>query len=481
MAGITSYGAYIPWLRIDRKIIFSAMGWLNPGTYMAGEKAVANYDEDSITMAVAAATDALKGTDPTTVDGLYLATTTSPFKERQDATIVSAAIGLGDNIRTADFTDSTKAGTTALLAACDAVKAGSAKSVMVAAADSRLGKSGSSQEMTYGDGAAALLVGDSNVIATLQGSYTLSCDFTDHWRADGDRYDRSWEDRWIRDEGYTKLIPGAISGLLKKYNLDTKSFAKIVYSCPYPREHAGIGKALGIAPEQLQPLLLEGVGDTGTASSLMMLVAALEEAKPGDKILVANYGFGCEALFLEVTPEIEKVRDRRGIKGHLSVKNALPNYEKYASFRNLTQIEKGIRGDEIAFTQLSTLWRERKAITGLYGSKCKACGTPMYPPQRVCVKPDCGVIDDMEPYRFADKKATLFTYTGDNLAFSPSPPGIYGMVNFDGGGRYWFDVTDCDLDSVKVDMPVEMTFRKKYVDPGRGIHGYFWKISPIRQ
>ena len=83
-------------------------------------------------------------------------------------------------------------------------------------------------------------------------------------------------------------------------------------------------------------------------------------------------------------------------------------------------------------------------------------------------------------YRFSDRKATLFTYTGDVLAFSPSPPAIYGMVNFDGGGRWMFDITDTDLDSVKVGMPVEMSYRRKYHDVKRGIHAYYWKATPIR-
>ena len=111
--------------------------------------------------------------------------------------------------------------------------------------------------------------------------------------------------------------------------------------------------------------------------------------------------------------------------------------------------------------------------------KCKKCGTPQFPAQIVCVKPDCGAIGEMEDYSFSDKKATLFTYTGDMLAFSMNPPAIYGIVDFEGGGRYWFDMTDADQEDVKVDMPVEMSFRKKYVDENTGIHGYFWKTVPV--
>ncbi len=478
MVGITSYGAYIPWLRINRKTISSAMGWFNPGA-LPGEKAVANYDEDTITMAVAAGIDCLNGFEREKTDGLYFATTTSPFKERQGAGIIATVLDLHPDIRTADFTDSTKAGTTALLSAFDAVKSGSAKNMVLCTSDCRMEKAGSSQEQMYGDGAAALLIGDTNIIASVEGSYSDFYDFMGHWRAASDKFDRAWEDRWIRDEGYVKMIPEAIAGLLKKYELNIKNFTKVIYPCPYAREHAAIGKVLGADPSQIQDTMFTSIGDTGTAHPLMMLVAALEEAKPGDKILVASFGNGCDVLFLQVTEEIKKLGERRGIKKHLAQKKELDSYEKYVSFsNNVIQIEKGLRGEDIPSTQVSAMWRERRSLLALCGCKCKRCGTPQYPYQRVCVKPDCGAIDEMEDYHFSDKGGVLFTYTGDNLAFSESPPEMYGVVNFEGGGRYWFDLADCELDSLKVGMPVEMSFRRRYVDEAHGICGYFWKATP---
>ena len=480
MVGITSYGAYIPWLRINRKTIASAMGWFNTAA-LPGEKAVANYDEDSLTMAEAAGMDCLNNFEREKVEGLYFATTTSPHKERQDAGVLATALDLRSDIRTADFTNSLKAGTSALLSAYDAIKAGSARSIMLCASDCRLGKLGSPQELSFGDGAAALLLGDSEVIASLEGFYSVSYDFMDHWMAEGDKFDRVWEDRFVRDEGYTKFIPEAISGLLKKYGLGSKDIAKVVYPSLYLREHAAIGKKLGFEPQQIQQEMLTTVGDTGVAFPLMMFVAALDDAKPGDKILLASYGNGSDVLLFQVTQEIGKMRDRKGVKKHLALKKELTNYEKYVTFRNIVPIEKGIRGDEIPIPQNSALWRDRKAVLALCGSRCKRCGTPQFPPQRVCVKPDCGATDEMEDYRFSDKKCHLFTYTGDSLAFTVNPPAIYGMMDFDGGGRYWFDLTDCDLDSLKVGMPLQMTFRRKYFNEARGFPFYFWKATPVRE
>lgn len=480
MVGIISYGAYIPRYRLNRKTILKAMGWFN-AVGLPGEKAVANYDEDSITMAVAAATNCLRGFNREEIDGLYFATTTAPYKEGHNAGIIANALNLRNNIRTADFTSTTKSGTSALLAASEAIKARSIQKALVCVADNRLGKMGSTQEYLFGDGAAAFLVGEEGVIAKIEDSYSLSLNFIDHRRTQKDLFDRSWEDRWIRDEGYLKFIPQLISELLQKCNLSAENITKLIYTCPYAREHADIGKKLGIASEKLQNNLIAEMGDTGSAYALIMLIAALEEAKPNDKLLVANYGSGGDALCFTITENITGMADRKGVKAYLSAKKELDSYEKYTVFRNIVPLEVGIRGEEIAFTQLSTLFRERKNVISLCGSKCKKCGTPQYPAQRICVNPNCETVDQMEEYCFSDKKACLFTYTGDSLAASLNPPAIYGIVDFEGGGRFMFDITDCELDSLKVGMPLQMSFRRKYADESRGVYGYYWKTVPLKE
>ena len=126
----------------------------------------------------------------------------------------------------------------------------------------------------------------------------------------------------------------------------------------------------------------------GSADPLMHFVKALEEAKVGDQIAVVGYGSGADALLFEVTDEIDKIRDtRRGIGKHLANKRELNSYQKMASFRELLPTEKGIRGDSIAFTAFSEMWRSRRQILGLCGSLYKACGVPQYPVQKVCANP----------------------------------------------------------------------------------------------
>lgn len=475
--GIVSYGVYIPRYRISRKTISEAMGWLSPGA-LPGEKAVSNYDEDSLTMAVAAGMDCLKGTDLVNIDGVYFATTTFPYLERESAAIITTALDLRSDIRTADFANSLKSWTTAVLSACDSIRAQGVDNMLVCASDCRLSKPGSPQEMIFGNGAAAVLLARNGVIASLEGSYSVSYDFPDYRRAEHDEFVRAVEERFIREEGYTKFIPEAISGLLKNYKLEAKHFAKVAYPCLNLREYAAIGRRLGFEPSQMQEPLLTAVGELGTASPSILLVAMLEEAKPGDNILLVSYGNGAEALFFKVTEEIERVRDRGRLKKYLASKKELASYEKYLAFRGVLPVEVG--GEDVATTQLPLTWRERKAVLALNGSRCRRCGTPQYPPQRICVNPDCGAVDEMENYRFSDKKGTLFSYTEDHTAASINPPLFYGMVDFDGGGRFVFELTDCESGSLKVGMPVEMSFRRKYVDKLRGIYGYVWKAMPVR-
>lgn len=483
MVGITSYGAYIPLHRISRDVFYKEWG----GVPIPGERSVANFDEDSVTMAIESAIDCVKGINPQKVDGLFFATTTSPYKEKLCASIMATALDMRRDIRTMDVTGTLRVGTTAIAAALDAIKGGSAKSILVTAGETRMGAPSGDFEQSVGDGGAALLLGDDGVIATIEGSYSISDDFSGMWRADGDAFIRAWEDRMVYDKGYSAILPEAISGLMKKYNLSPGDFAKVVYDAPLDvRRHAGVAARLKFDGAMVQDPMFVNVGNTGAALAMMMLVAALEEAKPGDKILFASYGNGADAFYLQVTPEIEKVRDRRGIKDHLASKRVLDNYGTYLRWRKLLTLERARRPEQPP-TSIAAQWRDSRIILGLWGVKCKACGTPQYSqgaglagatPIRICV--DCQAKDQFEDYCFRDKKAKVFSFTHDNLADSADPPATVTVVDFEGGGRGVFDMTDRNPEEVKVGIPVEMTFRKLFHDPGRGIHNYFWKTRPIR-
>ena len=482
MVGITAYGAYIPKRRLSRMAVIQSMAWLAPGlmTAAAGERSMCNWDEDAMTMAVAAARDCVTGMDRSAINASYLASTSLPFKERQNSGILTTALNLPEEgLVTADFTASLKSGTTALLTAIDAVRGEGKDNVLVTASDARETKSAWFFEMWYGDGAASLLLGKDNVIAEFKGAHSVSCDFVPSFRGAKMQFDYGWEERWIRDEGFTKIIPAAINGLLEKCGLSIDDISKVVYPCHLSkRVHQSIAKPLKAAPEKIQDNLAEVVGDTGAAQSLLMFVSALEEAKPGDKIVVASFGQGCDALLFEVTDNIKKLPARNGVKGSLANRKEEAQYSKFQKFRDLVNVEMGIRAEANKQTALSALWRYRKQVLGLVGGECTKCGTPQYPKMRICVNPSCGAVDSQVEHEFADKTGSIKSYTGDMLAVSVDPPAIYGLVQFEGGGRALLDFTDCDLTDVKVGQPVKMSFRIKYYDAPRDFHGYYWKAVP---
>jgi len=485
MTGIVAYGAYIPRLRLSRLAIYQAMGWFAPALIMVaqGERSMCNFDEDSLTMAVAAARDCLTGMDKKAVDAAYLCSTTLPFADRQNAGVMTTTLNLRDDILTADITSSQRAGTTGLIAALDAVRAGSRRQVLLTATDKRETKAAYFYEMWFGDGAASLLVGDGaeNVIAEFLGSYSVTHDFVDHYRGADRHYDYMWEERWVREEGYAKFIPQAVQGLLKKLDLTMQDVSKLVFPCLFKAEHRTIAKGLGAAPAQLIDTMHDVCGETGAAHPLLMLTAALEAAKPGDLIVVAGFGQGCDALAFRVTENITKLPPRQGFKGALADKKTTDNYMKFLKFRELIQPEMGIRAEAPTQTAMTALWRNRRMLTGLVGGKCRVCGTPQFPRQDYCVNPACCAHQSQDDYEFADVPAQILSFTGDLLAVSVDPPAVYGTVQFAGGGRFLADFTDCDAQEVRVGLPVKMAFRRRFTDNERGFAGYFWKAIPQPQ
>jgi len=271
-----------------------------------------------------------------------------------------------------------------------------------------------------------------------------------------------------------------INSLLTKCGLHINDITKIAYPPLSTRDHKAVTKRLGLEPDKVVPHLLESIGNTGTAHPLIMLATALENANPGDKILVVSYGSGGDALLFEVTKEIENLKNRNKLKTNLNYKAQFEHYTQYLSFKGMLQKEIGIRGEEVSPTSLTLSWREQNAVLKLTGSKCKACKTPQFPRETVCINPECGAVDQMEDYPFFDKTGQLFTYTADHLAYTDDPPSLYGIVDFDKGGRFWFDLTDCNTQSLEVGLPVQMTFRKRYSDTARCITGYFWKAMPFK-
>ena len=478
MAGITSFGAYIPRLRLPRMEIYRNLGWYAPATVTVaqGERSFCNFDEDTLTMAVEAARDALEGKDRAAVRSVLLASTTLPFADRSNATVLKEALVLSDQVSTQDLGGSLRASTGALRLALQS--AGADGEVLVAASDRRLSRPGSFYEMWYGDGAAAVTVGNKDVVAELVAEHNLSVDFVDHFRASDQRFDYTWEERWVRDEGISKIIPQAISELLQKAGVGPEKIRFLAFPCIFSGEHRALAKRMGFSPESLVPNLHEQCGDCGTAHPFLLFVYALERARPGDLVLLCGWGQGADAFLFRVTEKIEELPARRGLKGSLERKKTVESYTRFLLYRDLLEADRGIRGEDNPRTALSVLWRERKMLHGLVGGRCKKCGTVQFPLMDVCVNPDCRAHHSQEPHPLSESPARILSFTGDYLVFTPDPPAIYGMIEFAGGGRMLADFSDCELSDLKVGGRLRMYFRRRYQDKQRGFSGYFWKAVP---
>jgi hydroxymethylglutaryl-CoA synthase len=471
--GILSVGAYVPRTRLQRKAIGAANGWFNPGLrgLAKGERAICNWDEDSITMAVEAARDCLVDTDRGTLRQVVLASTTHPFDDRQNATVVATALHLPAALRTADAAGSLRAGTGALIAALEGTDR-----TLVVAADARKSKAGSTQEMQYGDGAAAMLVGEGAPIARLLGAHTESVDFVHQYRMHDRETDYGWEERWIRDEGYLKIVPRAVSALLGRLAVEPGSIAHFCMPATLARVGGAVARACRLPEASVRDTLGAVCGDTGAAHPLLMLAAALEEARPGDRILVAGFGEGCDVLLLEAVAPI----GRGGVSAALARRREDANYMRWLSFNGKVDLERGMRAEVDKATALTVLYRNRDMIQGLVGGRCRACGTVQYPRQRYCVNPECNALDSQDDYLFSERTGQVMSYTADALTYSPDPPTYFGMVQFDGGGRMLMDFTDIEAGAVEVGLPVRMMFRIKDADANRGFVRYFWKAAPAR-
>jgi 3-hydroxy-3-methylglutaryl CoA synthase len=481
MLGIVAYGAYIPRLRLSRKAVVQANAWYAPqfAAKSKGTRAVANWDEDSITMAVAAARDCLgSDADRLRIRGLYLASCTVPFAERSNAGIVSEALLLDESIDALDITGSPRAALSALTTALAKVSAAGPQ--LVLAADLRHTRAASAQELEFGEGAAALLVGIDGVIAEYLGGGTLSVDFVDHFRVVDAEIDYAWEERWVRDEGIGKLMPRAIAAALADSGLDAASVDHFIFPSTISKLDAQLASSCGIRSDAVVDNLAGGIGDTGTAHALLMLAHTLERARPGQVILLSQFGSGAQALVFRVTAAVAAFRPVKGVGAWIARGVEETSYTKFLAFRQQLALERGMRGEQDKKTALSTLYRHRRAILGFVAGRCSITGEVHFPPSRISYTPGAPALDTQEPYPLAERQGTVLSWSAEYLSYYPSPPQYYGQVDFDGGGRVLMEFVDVSRGDIESGTRVEMVFRIKDFDERRGFVRYFWKATPIR-
>lgn len=471
--GIKSLGVYLPYYYMARETISAA--WETKGP--KGKKSVANVDEDAVTMAVEAAVDCFRFADRKDVTSLYFASTTAPYAEKAHSALIAVACDLDNkSVFTSDFAQCTRAGTNALKAACDAVAADNQQTSLVVASDIRKAFPKSPQELNLGDAAAALLIGSGDVLATIDGAISLNDEIVDIWRNAGDGYISVGEGRFVTDMGYMRVMGEIVSAALAKYSLQPKDLAKVVLPAANAGTAAKLAKKCGFTPEQVQDTLLGTVGDSGTAQAFLGIIGALEAAKPGDKILVTDYGSGANAFILTASENIGRIAGSATIERFIASRKEFRSYARYLSFREIAPAQPGSPFKLPASAAMT--WREQNLNIRLHGSRCKECNATIFPVNRVCYS--CGAKDKYEEFRASDLVTKVFTFSVDKYAGRSDDPVLVQTVSEDDNGtRYYTIMTDFNADDVVVGMDVEFTFRKMH--SLGNFPNYYWKLRPLRR
>lgn len=473
--GIVAYGTYIPKYRV--KVEEIAKAW---GTKAVGEISVPWSNEDANTMAAEASLNALEqaGISPEKIDAFYFASESSPYSEHTALKAIAEVLRLKEEVEIAEFSNSPQASAAALKACLDALKAGRINYGLVAAADCRLASPGSDEERAFGAGAAAFILGKEGVIAQLDASSSSSTYVIDTWKGSNDKYIKSHDPRFTREYGYTNQVTGVVKNLMNKEDKKPGDYNQVILQ-PYADQRVlrGVGKKIGVAPEQMATgaAVSNDVGNTGTAAVLLGLAAALDKASEGEKILSVFYGAGiAEAMSFTVK------KKRTGENGcSLDKYLASKEYIDYLNFLKLKNIlEKDETPASLAVTPLSPLWwRDGASIRRLIGAKCKKCGYVNFPAsiRRICVR--CGGLEFEQILR--SKKGKVHTYCVNIYV----PPGMESplpviIADMDDGSRYKALGTEFKLDEIKIDLPVELVWRRLATE--EGVNAYIYFFRPLR-
>ena len=476
--GITAFGAYVPRLRMSREAIAAAHEWMAPSlaTLAKGERAFCSWDEDAITMGVEAARNALGCVGRDKVASVHLVSNTLPFADLQNASLVALALQLPTAIRTCDLGHSQRAATSGLLGAL----AEGIDGTLVIASDSPASRAASQQEMTYGAGAAALCLGSGNVLARLVAAESISAGFVDRFRGANQKFDYVWEERWVREEGYAKLVPQAVNSALSKAGLTIGDCHYFVLAAPGKGVSEAVAKKLRFTGKVV-PSLIDCIGYAGTAHALLLLVAVLEEAKAGERILLAGFGQGCDVLVFETTAALTS---HQGPARSLAAVTAdavhTDAYLRMLSFADQVELEWGMRAEKDGKTALTEQYRSGEQMSGFLAGRCKACSTVQFPQLSYCVNPSCSEPSaQFESESLADVPAHVFTYTADWLNYHPAPPLYVGLIQFVNQARRLMEVVDVGSDGIDIGTPLRRVYRIKELDKARGYRRYFWKATPV--
>lgn len=461
MAGVLSYGSYVPYCRLERSAL-AARG--------RGERSAASFDEDATSMAVEAGREAIRGSGLAPARLLF-ASTSHPYAEKLNSACVHAALDLPAASLAVDLSSSSRTGLAALGLA-SLMEGGSS---LVCAADVVVGAPGGPRESMGGDASCAFVVGNGpGVAAEIVGSASYTEELLDVWRGPEQPFARQWEERFVQH----RLVPALVAAFetsLRAAGLSAGKLSRVAVDTAHPRIASSLAKAAGIEGARLADDLSGSVGRAGAAHAGLLLASMLDSADPGDKIAVLSAADGAEALVLEVTDALESARPAHAVADWIRSKRAGLPHQTYLKWREILPFEPPRRPDPPR-PAAPPMQRSERWKYAFVGSRCRSCDATNLPPQRVCVQ--CGAADEMDPVPYCDATARVATYTVDHLAYSLQQPVVAAVVDFDEGGRFACELADVDPAKVQIGQELEMTFRRLYT--ADGVRNYFWKARPRR-
>jgi hydroxymethylglutaryl-CoA synthase len=302
------------------------------------EKTVPGFDEDTITISVAAGRAALDraGIDPQKVGALYIGSESHPYAVKPSGTVVSEALGIGPEVHIADFEFACKAGTEAMFVALSLVEAGQMEYAMGIGADTSQGAPDDALEFSASAGGAAYIFGKDNLIAEVLHTYSYTTDTPDFWRREGEFYPRHGG-RFTGEPAYFTHVMGATSGILERTGYKPEQFAYVVFHMPNGKFPLSVGKKLGFKQEQLETgWIVNMMGNTYSGSSPTGLAAILDVAKPDDLILITSFGSGAgsDSFILKATDHLPKVQGLAPtVRSMLDGPRQYVTYGEYAKLR----------------------------------------------------------------------------------------------------------------------------------------------------
>jgi hydroxymethylglutaryl-CoA synthase len=467
MTGIVGYSAYLPSYRIQRDTVAAAWDSRSAG----GQKICARFDEDSLTMAATASSDCLASIGAEqrlACTSLTFASTTAPYLERANSAIIAAVCDLPASVLIADHAASLRAGCSALAAAFDLVAARGG-TALVCAADTREAEPGFPEEQLFSDAAAAIAIGDSAVIAELVASASSYDDFFDTTRRDRDAAVNSFDSKFSTERGYIAPLKSTMQSVLSDAGCSAKDVARLVIPALDKRSHLQLAKSIGVSESHIQDIFWDAIGLTGCAAPLLQLIAALEQAAPGELILTGGYGNGANAFLFRTTELISEYKPRVSFAAQRGAGICYPSYTLYRKAREYRHShDDGLEITNVFYT------KEEAQNMRLHGSECRSCGQRHFPMTKVCARCEHHDLTEVA----LERSGKVFTFAVDNLAASPFPPVVMAVVDLDGGGRIYCELVDAPPYQVRIGAPVELVLRR--LREGGGLHHYYWKCRPRR-